>query len=108
VALEFAEAHNSVIVSPYYRFLPEATRVEILEDVDDFWKWLHSGKIKTLLGPQNLELDLDRVLGAGYSAGGLLSIYLTLSYSDQLLAGTSTCPLLAGMRQSCYLPPRAS
>jgi hypothetical protein len=72
--LELAEAHNAVIISPNYRFLPEATGVEILEDVDDFWTWLHSDKLTALLGPQSIELDFARVLAAGDSAGGLLSI----------------------------------
>ncbi|KAJ5301612.1 hypothetical protein N7508_006475 [Penicillium antarcticum] len=93
--LELAEAHNAVIVSPNYRLLPEATGVQILEDVDDFWTWLHSEALTKILSPHQIDLDLDRVLAAGDSAGGILSIYLTLSYPDQLRAGTAAYPQLS-------------
>ncbi|KAF7587449.1 hypothetical protein BBP40_007220 [Aspergillus hancockii] len=95
--LELAETYDAIIVSANYRFLPEATGVQVLEDVDDFWSWLHSSDLKDLLAAQDapIELDLDRVLAAGDSAGGLLSIYLTLSYPDQIRAGTATYPQLS-------------
>lgn len=93
--LELAETHNAVIISPNYRLLPEATGVQILEDVDDFWGWLHSEALTKILSPHQVDLDLDRVLAAGDSAGGILSIYLTLSYPDQLRAGTAAYPQLS-------------
>jgi acetyl esterase/lipase len=95
--LQLAETYDAIIVSANYRFLPEATGLEILEDVDDFWSWLHSDDLKDLLATHEtpIELDLDKVLSAGDSAGGLLSIYLTLSYPDQIRAGTATYPQLS-------------
>lgn len=41
-----------------------------------------------------IKLDLDRILTAGESAGGLLSIYLTLSQPDKIRAGTAAYPAL--------------
>ncbi|KAJ5771078.1 uncharacterized protein N7511_003129 [Penicillium nucicola] len=105
--LELAETHNAVIVSPNYRFLPEATGVQILEDVDDFWTWLHSKALTEILSPHQIDPDLDRVIAAGDSAGGLLSIYLTLSYPDQLRAGTATYPMLSWDPPSLF-PPNVS
>ncbi|KAE8405507.1 alpha/beta-hydrolase [Aspergillus pseudonomiae] len=108
--LELSVTYNAIIVSANYRLLPEATGLEILEDVDDFWSWLHSDKSKDLLAAQDspIELDLNRVLAAGDSAGGLLSIYLTLSYPDQLRAGTATYPQLSWDDPPLYPPQRSS
>jgi acetyl esterase/lipase len=73
--------------------------VEVLTDVDDFWTWLHSPELADLLfssqAPNPVELDLDRIITAGESAGGLLSIYLGLSYPDDgIRAITATYPML--------------
>lgn len=90
--------------------MPEATGVQILEDVDDFWSWLHSNSLKEELAsqPTPIELDLDRVIAAGDSAGGLLSIYLALTYPDQLRAGTAQYPQLAYDKPNIYPPTRSS
>ncbi|KAE8382280.1 alpha/beta-hydrolase [Aspergillus bertholletiae] len=108
--LELSATYNAVIVSANYRFLPEATGLQILEDVDDFWSWLHSDKLKDLLAAQDspLQLDLNRVIAAGDSAGGLLSVYLTLSYPDELRAGTATYPQLSWDNPPLYPSRRSS
>jgi acetyl esterase/lipase len=70
----------------------------VLDDVDDFWDWIHSESLARLLKQQQearLELDLDRILAAGDSAGGLLSVYLTLSQPDKIRAGTAAYPALS-------------
>ncbi|EEA19549.1 hypothetical protein TMatcc_009683 [Talaromyces marneffei ATCC 18224] len=108
--LELAETHNAVIVSVNYRFLPEVTGLDILDDVDDFWTWLHSKDLATILHTQKdvaVELDLDRIITAGDSAGGLLSIYLVLSHPDEIRAGTAAYPAL-GWDNPPLLPTKRS
>ncbi|KAL5360243.1 Alpha/Beta hydrolase protein [Aspergillus floccosus] len=91
---DMARKYNAVIVSPNYRLMPEATSLEIYEDVEDFWVWLHSPVVAQLLAntPQQTELDLSRILTAGESAGGLLSIYLGLAHPEAIRATTAAYP----------------
>jgi acetyl esterase/lipase len=92
--IELTIKHGAVLVSPNYRFLPESTGVEILSDVDDFWTWLHSSETKELLSKHSVELDLDRIITSGESAGGLLSLYLALSRPGQVRAATAAYPMI--------------
>lgn len=94
--MDLAESTSAVIISANYRFFPEVAGLDILEDVEDFWTWLHSPHPKDLLAAHStpIEPDLDRVLTAGDSAGGLLSVYLTLSHPDEIRAGTASYPSL--------------
>lgn len=94
--LDLAQRHFAVILSPNYRFLPEATSLDILDDIEDFWTWLHSSELADLLssGPAPTQLDLSRIITAGDSAGGLLSILLALSHPDEIRAATAAYPML--------------
>ncbi|KAJ5118856.1 hypothetical protein N7526_010493 [Penicillium atrosanguineum] len=76
-ASDLALAHNAIIISPNYRLMPEGTSAQIYEDIEDFWSWLHSPSLVELLAAHSTptEVDLDRILTAGESAGGLLSVY---------------------------------
>lgn len=70
--------------------------MEILTDVDDFWRWVKSGQAGSVLSsslPTPLELDLDRVITTGESAGGFLSVYLSLTFPDEIRAGTAGYPM---------------
>ncbi|RHZ49385.1 uncharacterized protein CDV56_103392 [Aspergillus thermomutatus] len=92
--LQLAKKHDAVIVSPNYRLLPESTSPEIFSDIEDFWAWLHSSTVAELLAtsPTPTQLDLDRILTAGDSAGGLLSICFGLAHADEVRATTATYP----------------
>ncbi|KAF2135001.1 alpha/beta-hydrolase [Dothidotthia symphoricarpi CBS 119687] len=48
----------------------------ILEDLADFWTWLHDGGVDEFFAAQNIciELDYEHVLAAGDSAGGYLAL----------------------------------
>lgn len=106
--LDVAETHGAVIISANYRFLPEVSGIDILDDVDDFWNWIHSEKLAALIeSVAPFKLDLDRILTAGDSAGGLLSVYLTLSHPDQIRAGTAAYPSLSWDHPP-LLPPKKS
>lgn len=88
-----------MIVSPNYRLLPEATSLEIFQDIEDFWSWLHSSTVTDLLlssqsGSNSTELDLTRIITTGESAGGLLSVCLALMYPDNIRAATVSYPCI--------------
>jgi acetyl esterase/lipase len=93
--LELAKKYSAIVVCGNHRLLPESTGVQILEDMDDFWKWLHSPDLATLLSSLSspIQLDLDRVITSGESAGGLLSVYLALTYPDEIRAATAGYPM---------------
>lgn len=92
--LDLATLHGAIIVSPNYRLLPEATSPEIYADIEDFWTWLHSPAFASVLRNHStpLEADLDRILTAGDSAGGLLSVYTALAHPKQIRAATASYP----------------
>lgn len=68
--VEYAVAQSAVFVSPDYRLLPEAKGIDMLKDMDDFWKWVQTdlpGIVAARTG--NSEVDLESVVVAGESAG---------------------------------------
>lgn len=91
---DLALLHGAVIISPNYRFMPEATSAEIYDDIDDFWNWVHSSELAGLLAKHSTstKLDLSRILTAGESAGGLLSVYLALAHPGEICASTAAYP----------------
>jgi acetyl esterase/lipase len=93
--LQLASRHSAIIVSPNYRLMPEATGLDILDDLEDFWTWLHS-TLPTFLSQQTapIEPDLTRIITAGESAGGWLSVMLGLSHPDAIRAVTASYPML--------------
>ena len=59
----FAHVHSAIFVSPDHRSVLEAQMSEILEDVDDFWRWLKSDLsevVKRL--DADVEVNYERVL----------------------------------------------
>ncbi|OQD69117.1 hypothetical protein PENPOL_c002G00354 [Penicillium polonicum] len=94
--LELAKKHNAIIVSPNYRLLPEASSLELFDDIEDFWTWLHSSTVTSLLAsqPTPSEVDLGHILTVGDSAGGLLCICLTLAHPDEIRAAITSYPLV--------------
>ncbi|KAK4183905.1 Alpha/Beta hydrolase protein [Podospora australis] len=79
--MNLPRANNAILVSPAYRLAPEAKAYQILEDIRDFWKWLHSGTFQKAL-PNNVSADLSKILVAGESAGGYLSLQSALLFND--------------------------
>ncbi|THC89910.1 hypothetical protein EYZ11_010642 [Aspergillus tanneri] len=76
--------------------MPEATGLEILDDVEDLWVYIHSSTLASLLSSQSIPIgiDLDRTIVVGDSAGGLLGAYLALSYPDDIRAAILAYPML--------------
>lgn len=82
--------------------------MEILSDVDDVWSWLHSTELSNLLSTVvGLELDLDRILAAGESAGGVLSLYLALTHPDEIRAATVAYPMVNIDPPALYTPSKS-
>ncbi|KAF3402193.1 hypothetical protein DPV78_004645 [Talaromyces pinophilus] len=95
--LNFALENEAIIVSPNYRLLPEATGEDILEDMNDFWKWLHEGGLTQSIssaGHAFIDPDLDRILMLGESAGGYLAIQLALSHPGHIQGVVAAYPML--------------
>jgi len=65
---ELAQAEGYALVSLDYRLAPEVKVPAIIEDVQDAFRWLHEQ------GPKLLHIDPDRVVVAGGSAGGYLTL----------------------------------
>jgi acetyl esterase/lipase len=107
--LELAKKHNAVIISPNHRLLPESTSPEVFTDIEDFWTWLHSSAVTELLATSSTptQLDLDRILTAGDSAGGLLSICIGLAHADEIRATTATYPMV-DMASEYFRTPTSS
>lgn len=66
--LDLARAEGYALVSIDYRLAPQAKLPEIIEDVKDAFRWIH-GK-----GPELAHLDPKRLVVAGGSAGGYLTL----------------------------------
>ena len=62
------KAKDFVLVSIDYRLAPEVKLPAIIEDVKDAFTWLHTR------GPEDLHIDAKRILVAGGSAGGYLTM----------------------------------
>jgi acetyl esterase/lipase len=63
------------VVSPAYRLLPEANGSDILEDLKDFWGWVHKS-LPAFIAEKwpGLTVDLGRTATIGESAGGYLAL----------------------------------
>ena len=72
--LEYATLHCAIIVSADYRFLPESSADDILQDLAGFWSWFHKD-LESYLNKESpaCKADLDRILVVGDSAGGYLA-----------------------------------
>jgi acetyl esterase/lipase len=74
--IQLAKSNGAIVVSPDYRLIPEAKGVDILEDIKDFWSWVHRSMPSAIqkVAPCGTKVDLDKVAVAGESAGGYLSL----------------------------------
>ncbi|KAI9373622.1 alpha/beta-hydrolase [Aspergillus egyptiacus] len=94
--LELAQEHSAIIVSPNYRLLPESTVLDVLEDVEDHWQWMHQS-LPTLLQQETngtVRADLSRIMTVGDSAGGYLSLQMGLSHPGEIRAVNAVYPMV--------------
>lgn len=76
--------------------MPESTGLDILEDVSDFWAWLHTDlHIHLAQSKPGIQADLARVAAYGESAGGYLAIQSGFSQpSGSIQAIIATYPAI--------------
>lgn len=70
--LKLALEESAVVVSADYRLLPSNNGVaDVLEDLEDFWQWIHK-ELPGILQRQQPDLspDFTRLMLTGGSAGG--------------------------------------
>ena len=79
--LEICLTDSAIFIAPDYRLLPEANGAEVLDDVEDFWRWLH-GTLPTLTTTWNASPDLTRLACTGQSAGGFLAVQSALLFPE--------------------------
>lgn len=105
---DVALKYGAVIISPNYRLMPEATSTEIYEDVEDFWSWVHTPALADILARHSTptELDLDRIMAVGGSAGGTLSLYLALAHPTKIRSVIAGYPV-TNLTSPAYTEPRA-
>lgn len=114
--LELAQEYSAIIVSPNYRLLPESSVLEVLEDVEDHWRWLHQSLPLLLQRETNntVKADLSRIMTIGDSAGGYLSLQMGLSHPDEIRAVNAVYPMVNPKAPyfwpgaACVQPPNLS
>ncbi|KAF5255678.1 hypothetical protein FOXYS1_13893 [Fusarium oxysporum] len=92
--LQLASRHEAVIVSCDYSLAPEATLGEIIADIDDFLTWTRTKLPEFISGKAKIQLDTTRILAAGDSAGGYLSLITGLNPASEVRAVTASYPLV--------------
>lgn len=65
--VKYALLHSAIIVAPDYRLMPEATGLDILEDVSDLWDFVYT-KLQSTVGDE-VELDMGKIMVEGDSGG---------------------------------------
>jgi acetyl esterase/lipase len=72
---DYALLHSAIILAPNYRLLPEATGLDILSDMNDFFDWIYSD-LQALFSKSvsGVEIDTEKLLVYGDSAGASLRI----------------------------------
>ncbi|KAF6823775.1 hypothetical protein CMUS01_10545 [Colletotrichum musicola] len=91
---ELAARHGAVIVSCDYRLVPEASIDELLEDVQDCLKWTQDAFPAFINDKTGIAVDTDRIMVAGDSAGGYLSLYLGLRNASSIRAVAAAYPVV--------------
>lgn len=89
--------------------MPESSSLDVFDDLEDFWSWLNSSSATELLSAHShpVEMDLARILLAGESAGGLLSIIFAMAYADDVRAATAAYPSV-DMAASHFRTPKTT
>lgn len=92
--LQLIQRHSAVLVSPNYRLIPESQVQESIDDANDALNWVRKELAEVMLGEAGIRVDVDRIMTAGDSAGGYLSLHVGLSHPDKIRAVTAAYPLV--------------
>ena len=74
--VSFTHRTSSVVVLPNYRFVPESSGADIIEDIKDFWTWAdrHLADFIREVAP-GIEIDVGKLLVSGDSSGGWCALH---------------------------------
>lgn len=92
--LQLIQRHSAVLVSPNYRLIPESTVQESIDDADDALEWVRRELAEVMLDEASIRVDVDRIMTAGDSAGGYLSLHIGLRHPHEIRAVTAAYPLV--------------
>lgn len=75
--------------------MPPANASDILSDVEDLWQWVHDGlpQVLSARAPE-IEVDLDKILVEGNSAGGFCAAHLAMDHPTSIRAAILVYPML--------------
>jgi acetyl esterase/lipase len=94
--LELATQNSAVIVTPDYRLIPESSVDELMEDIEDFWGWVH-GELPEFIEVKtsgDVQVDTSRILVTGESAGGALSLLTGLNHPGEIKSVIAAYPMV--------------
>lgn len=91
--LQLIQRHSAVVVSPNYRLIPESTVQDSIDDANDALKWVRKELAAIMLDEAGIRVDVGRIMTAGDSAGGYLSLQVGLSHPDEIRAVTAAYPM---------------
>ncbi|KAK5120213.1 hypothetical protein LTR85_006419 [Meristemomyces frigidus] len=92
--LDLALKHQAIIVTPDHRLMPEATGLDILQDVKDFFTWLLTPGNMAQHMRNSVEVDLHNILMNGESAGGWLAWQSAVLHPERIAAVVAHYPML--------------
>lgn len=92
--LQLIQRHSAVLVSPNYRLIPESMVQESIDDADNALRWGRRELVEVMLDEAGIRVDVSRIMTAGDSAGGYLSLHVGLSHPGEIRAVTAAYPLV--------------
>ncbi|KAF2257688.1 alpha/beta-hydrolase [Lojkania enalia] len=111
--IPFIHRNNAITILPNYRLIPEHTGHDILEDLNDLWKWFNTSLTPYVASKEpSIILDFDHLLVTGDSAGGYMALQsaMTLPKSTikAVLAKYPMTDILCGDLDAIQDPPPVS
>lgn len=91
----YAVSTSAIIVSPDHRLFPSASTSDILSDLEDLWQWIHTGlpDVLSFYAPEH-EVDLNKILVEGNSAGGFCAAHLAIDHANSIRAAILVYPMV--------------
>lgn len=80
--LQLAEKYSAIIVSPNYRLFPESSLQDAVDDVNDALLWVRDSLRQCVSDEIPFDIDVDKIMVAGDSAGGYMALLVALEHPD--------------------------
>ncbi|KAL2153509.1 hypothetical protein VTH82DRAFT_4664 [Thermothelomyces myriococcoides] len=111
---DLAYTTNAIFVSAGYRLAPETPAADILDDVVDFWRWVHNSQdglvaaVHDQFPHVHVVPDLNRLAAVGESAGGYLALRSGLHLHHEATTTTTTTTTTTGTGSGSSPSPSSS